>query len=93
VTIEITHVRLFIGGSTHDEIMGFRWRGIDFEQAGSTDTPTLVDWIANRGGAAYVGQGPEAVPVGVVEPESGRPYVRAYAGGTWTDNLIELPRF
>lgn len=93
MSIEITHVRMFIGGTTHEQIMGFQWRGIESEETGSTDNPTLVDWIANKGGRAYVGSGPSAVAVGVVQPESGNPYVRTHADGVWTNNLMSLPRF
>lgn len=91
--IEITHVRMFIGGTTHDQIMGFQWCGIESAEAGSTDRPTLVDWIANKGGRAFVGRGPGAVAVGVVHPDEGNPYVRTHADGSWTNSLMSLPRF
>jgi len=29
--------------------------------------------------------------VGVVRPTGGRPYIRTYADGVWTDNLLSLP--
>lgn len=29
--------------------------------------------------------------VGVVRPAHGRPYLRTYADGVWTDNLLSLP--
>jgi hypothetical protein len=93
MAIEITHVRMFIGGTTHERIMGCRWCGIEAEETGTTDVPSLVDWIAGKGGAAYVGRGPGAVAVGIVRPEEGEPYVRAYAHGVWTDDLMTLPRF
>ena len=93
MAIEITHVRMFIGGKTHQEIMGFRWTGIDHAEAGAADVPSLVDWITSKGGTAYVGRGPDAVVVVVVRPDDTDPYLRAYADGVWTDSLIALPRF
>ncbi len=93
MAIEITHVRMLIGGQTHEQIMGCKWTGIDFAQAGSADVPSLVDWITNRGGTAYVGRGPDAVAVGVIRPDDRAPYLRAHTDAAWTDCLIALPRF
>ena len=33
------------------------------------------------------------ITVLVVRPSGGTPYLRTYANGTWTDNLLSLPRF
>ena len=44
-------------------------------------------------GKAYVESSTSKVEVGVVKPQGGTPYLRTFANGTWTDNLLSLPRF
>lgn len=52
----------------------------------------MVEWI-DGGGKAYVESGTSTVAVGVVKPSNGEPYLRTYANGVWTDNLLSLPKF
>lgn len=52
----------------------------------------VVDQKA-AGHAAFVSDGRNVVQVGVVHPQNGQPYLRTYADGTWTDNLLALPTF
>lgn len=53
----------------------------------------MVDWIENKKGKAFVGSGSQRVEVGVVSPSGGQPYLRTYADGVWTNNLLSLPEF
>lgn len=93
MAIEITHVRY--GGVTRTEsaIVSYKWRNPSDSSVGSSDKPTLVDWIDNKGGQAYVGSGAARAEVGVVRPASEQPYLRTYADGKWTNNLLSLPTF
>jgi hypothetical protein len=52
-----------------------------------------VSWIENQNGEAYVeDSGGHRANVGVVAPSYGARYLRTYADGVWTDNLLALPR-
>jgi len=50
----------------------------------------MIDFIGG-GGQAFVTDGVRSVAVGVVHANP--PYIRTYADGVWTDNLLALPRF
>jgi len=53
----------------------------------------MVAWIEDKDGKAYVDDGRgHRVSVGVVEPSHEPKYLRTYADGVWTDNLLSLPR-
>ena len=91
MAIEITDVRLS-GGSQHEHITHVRWRGIETGKSDSSTVATVVDWI-NDDGTAWVGTGADRIRVRVVRPVSGLRYLRTYADGLWTNNLLSLPRF
>jgi frataxin-like iron-binding protein CyaY len=61
---------------------------------GTSTKAEIVTWIETKNGKAYVEdrQGNRA-DVGVVTPATGPKYLRTYADGTWTDNLLALPQF
>jgi hypothetical protein len=71
----------------HEHVSEVRW-----EQPGKTsscDKQSMVNFI-NEGNPAHVHGSPDA-QVGVV---TGTPsYLRTYADGNWTNNLLSLPRF
>jgi hypothetical protein len=84
----ITHIRMSPpNANDHEHISDLRWW-----QPGDTGECTraaMVDFI-NKGNAVFV-QGLPDAQVGVVKATP--PYVRTYADGTWTNNLLSLPRF
>lgn len=92
MSVEITHIRLNGEKETHECISEFKWRSTS-GNAGHSTKNAMVDWIKNQNGKAYVGSGPQRRPVGVVHPKYGLPYLRTYADGQWTNNLLALPRF
>lgn len=51
----------------------------------------MVDWIETDQGRAVVTDGKNTVNVGVVDTTP--KYLRTYADGIWTDNLLALPRY
>lgn len=93
MAIEITHVRLSSGIQDHEHITDCKWKSLSDGEVGTSSKATLVDWIDNKSGTAYVGSGSQRVNVGTVHPQGGTPYLRTYADGEWTNNLLALPRF
>lgn len=93
MAIEITHVRFGSTKRTEDEIVRYRWRSVEDGEVNESDKLTLVDWIDNKNGKAYVGNGAQRVSVGTVHPANGKPYLKTYADGVWTNNLVNLPTF
>lgn len=93
MAVEITHVRFGRGERTEATIESYRWRNPVDGTAGDSDKPTMVDWIENKSGVAYVGSGNLRVQVGVVRPNVGQPYLRTHADGYYTNNLLSLPEF
>lgn len=93
MAIEITHVRFGSTTKTEDEIVRYRWKNIGSGTTGESDKPTLVAWVERNPGAASVGSGTNRVEVRVVDPVRGQKYLRTYADGKWTNNLVNLPTF
>ena len=93
MAVEITHIRMSNGGTTHQHITHYRWKNLSTGAVDSSDKPSMVDWIDNKQGTAYVRSGSNRVGVGTVRPDNGQPYLRTYADGKWSNNLLSLPRF
>jgi hypothetical protein len=87
----ITHVRLSSEGQRHEHIIEVKWRNPDDGKTGSNTVAEMVDWIENKKGKAKVTDGRNTVDVGVVDAKP--KYLRTYADGVWTDNLLSLPRY
>jgi len=87
VTTYITAIRMTpTTANDHQHISHVKW-----SQPGQTGTSTSEEMIAfiDKGNAVYV-QGPPDAKVGV----DGNPkFLRTYADGQWTNNLLSLPRF
>jgi hypothetical protein len=92
MAVEITAVHMS-GGTQHEHIETFRWASRENSDTGDSSKPTMVDWIDNQNGVAYVGSGANEVAVGVVHPTNGSAYLRTHADGQWTNNLLALPTF
>ncbi|MGD0742094.1 MAG: DUF3892 domain-containing protein [Acidimicrobiales bacterium] len=90
MTVEITAIHL-VGGTRHEHIASVRWVNPSSQETGSSTRETMVDWIENKGGAAFVTDGQNTVSVAVVDAHP--KYLRTYADGVWTDNLLALPRY
>ncbi|MFD6141291.1 DUF3892 domain-containing protein [Promicromonospora sp. NPDC060271] len=93
MSIEITHIRLSGSIRQHEYITHLRWKNENDGSTGDSTKATLVDWIDNKKGVAHVGSGSVQVNVGTVHPDGGTPYLRTYADGKWTNNLLSLPEF
>jgi hypothetical protein len=93
MSVEITAIRMSPGGSRHEHITDYRWVSREDSDTGDSSKATMVDWIDNKNGIAYVGSGTHQVRVGVVHPDNTDPYLRTYADKEWNNNLLALPRF
>lgn len=91
MSVRITQIRLS-GGFDHRHITHLRWVGMEDGHTDTTSNSLMVAWIEN-GGQAYVFTGSSVSQVGVVSPFNGTRYLRTYADGQWSDNLLALPRF
>ena len=90
--IEITNVHM-VGGTTHEHISSLKWKNTTTASVGESTRQQLVDWLSVQGNEAIVRHGGASAFVGVVRPSNGPNYVRTYADGIWTDNLLALPRY
>lgn len=88
--IYITQVRMS-GGTSHQHIAAVRWTSATDGNTGESTTAVMVSWIRDDKGDARVKDAQGEVRVGVVD---GTPsYLRTFADGRWTDNLLSLPRY
>ncbi|WP_067509921.1 DUF3892 domain-containing protein [Actinoplanes sp. TFC3] len=92
MAIRITGIRLE-GGAGHEHIGRLWW--VNPASGAAEERPNtraeLVAWIEDQNGKAYVESGGHRADVGVVKPPYGPKYLRTYADGQWTDNLLALP--
>lgn len=93
MSIRITHVRFADGVRDHPHISAVKWVDLQSGETNSSTKAVIVDWIDNKNGKAYVGTGASQVQVGTVHPSGAAAYLRTYADGQWTNNLVSLPEF
>lgn len=89
--IHITEIHMSPGGTGHEHIASVRWRNPGTGATGENTRAGMVEWI-DQGGEARVrdSRGGDVV-VGVVRATP--PYIRTYADGVYTDNLLYLPQY
>jgi catechol-2,3-dioxygenase len=90
MSVEITAVHMS-GGDKHEHIADVKWASRQTSETGASTREVMVDWIENKKGQAVVTDGKNTVSVGVVTATP--KYLRTYADGVWTDNLLALPRY
>jgi hypothetical protein len=94
MAVRITHRHMSTGGTRHEHIQSVKWLNEATNETGVADVyPSMVDYIDNKNGKAYVFDGRYRVEVGTVHPKVGNPYIRTHKDGVWTDNLLSLPTF
>lgn len=74
----------------HEHIAAVYWEKPNSDESKYSTRQQMVDWI-NQGGDARVRDSQGSVQVGVVDANP--PYLRTYADGRYTDNLLSLPRY
>jgi Protein of unknown function (DUF3892) len=91
--IEITAIRLD-GGVGHEHISSLQWRNTQSGATGHSTRQAIVAWLEeSKANQAVVAKNGTWVYVGVQRPAKGPHYLRTHADGSWTDNLLALPRF
>lgn len=93
MAVRITAVHLSQGGYLNEHITDVKWTSYDDGSTGQSTKADMVKFIDVDHGKAYVESSTSKVEVGVVKPQGGTPYLRTFANGEWTDNLLSLPRF
>lgn len=91
VSVRITAIRMS-GGTSHEHVTDLWWVNPSTGADGTSSRAAVVTWIEDDNGKAYVEEGGHRIDVGVVSPTSGPKYLRTYADGYWTNNLLSLPR-
>jgi hypothetical protein len=90
--IYIFAVHMTGAGTGHEHIAAVKWKNPDDGNSGESNRATMVNWIANQNGKAYVcGDSAHIARVGVINASP--PYIRTYADGAWSDNLLALSRY
>lgn len=75
----------------HEGIAYFGWVNDQTRAAGRSTRAQMVEFLTKQGGSAYVrDQLGNIAWIGVYTAASGIPYLRTYADGKWTDNLLSL---
>jgi len=76
----------------HEAITDLGWTNEQSNETGRSTRLQMYDWIKDQGGQAFVRDGRgNSAQVGTVVSPNGTKYVRTYADGKWTDNLLALP--
>lgn len=78
------------GGNGHEHIARVKWEDRQSGKSGDSTRAEMVTFI-DGGGDARVGDGASFVEVGVVDASP--KYIRTYADGKWTNNLLALPTY
>lgn len=92
MAIEVTAIHLE-GGAQHEHIASVRWRQDGTGDTGQSSRAEMVGFIETKKGTVYVSDGASRATVGVVVPSHGAKYLRTYADGNWTNNLLSLPKY
>ncbi|EYF00508.1 Hypothetical protein CAP_0542 [Chondromyces apiculatus DSM 436] len=77
------------GGTGHEHIAAVQWINPATNATGSSTVKAMIDWITKEKGIAKVTDGKNTVEVRVVN----NAYLRTYADGKWSNNLLSLPRY
>jgi uncharacterized protein DUF3892 len=91
--IEITAIRLD-GPKDHEHISSFQWRNTQTGATGQSTRQAMIEWLEeSKANQAAVPNNGTWIYVRVRRPAKGPGYLRTYANGDWTDNLLSLPLF
>lgn len=81
------------GGNTHQHIAHLWWKDPASGLLGDDTRAAMVTYVERQNGKVFVEDGyGHRVDARVVTPQYGEKYLRTYADGVWTDNLLALPR-
>ena len=84
------------GGQDHEHIAKVKWVNHANNKYGESTRESMVKWLDDsKENTAYVEDlnGKRKAYVGTVHPTGRLPYIRTYADGKWTNNLLSLPEY
>ncbi len=90
--VQVLFIRLANPGTHEAHITEFRWYNPESGDINVANLTTMVDWMANKGGIAYICNGERVTKLQVVTASS-QVYICANADPNATDNLLRLPKF
>jgi hypothetical protein len=76
--------------SDHGEVERIRWLSSSDSTSNTMTKQQAVDWVRNGNSLVVAG---EKGPVAVLVVDANPPYLRTAADGSYTNNLLALPRF
>jgi hypothetical protein len=79
------------GGTGHEHIANLRWRNTESGQTGSSSRAEMVQFVEQNPNQAWAAGPMKSAFLMVVN--AAPKYVRTYADGIMSDNLLHLPRF
>lgn len=88
--VRITAIRM-VGSEHHQHIAEMKWLNPSTGATGASSREAMVKFVRDKPDQAYV-DGPNQSAYLRVR-EANPPYVQTYADGTWSDNLLALPRY
>ncbi len=88
--VRITAIHM-VGTEHHQHIEEMKWVNPSTKETGASTREAMVRFVRDNPNQAYV-DGPTQRAYLRVR-EANPPYVQTYADGTWTDNLLALPRY
>lgn len=76
----------------HEGITDYQWTNEQTRATGISSRPQMIHFFESQGGQAYVKDYIGNVAyIGVQVSAWGTKYLRTYADGKWSDNLLSLP--
>lgn len=79
------------GAAGHEHIELLRWQDPGTLESGQSTLEGILAWIGSGGDLRVRRLAGGEVRIAVVDADP--PYIRAYADGVWTDDLLDLPRY
>jgi hypothetical protein len=75
----------------HVAITNYGWINEYTSKKGRNDRNSMVDWVENKNGRAYVKDAEGEINCYVNISRAGTKFLQTYADNRWTDNLLKLP--
>ena len=94
MAVRVTCIRKDGGNhqNPHEEITDFGWANEQTRATGRSTRAQMIEFLERQNGSAFVKDRSGNVAfIGVVITSWGTKYLRTYADGKWTDNLLSLP--
>ena len=90
--VQVLYVRVASPGTHESHITDVKWYDAATGNMNTANLATMIDFIANKKGRAYVCDGRQVTTVSVVSATPAA-YIQANPDASKSDNLLKLPRF